>query len=106
MPGFSVLMRSLLVLVKNMKPDSAFLGALGSFFLRGLRAFLPSPADATQLAAQLCWQVRGAQPEHLRRLECPTQVGTAPLHWQADISLRTFLPSTADKQRQHSYAGK
>lgn len=43
MPGFSVLMRSLLLLEKNMKPDSAFLGALGSFFLRGLRAFLPSP---------------------------------------------------------------
>jgi hypothetical protein len=52
MPGFSVLMRSLLALEKNMKPLSAFLGALGSFFLRGLRAFLPSPARGTDAAAQ------------------------------------------------------
>lgn len=40
MPGFAVLTRSLLALLKNIKAARAFLGALGSFFLRGFFSFL------------------------------------------------------------------
>lgn len=45
------MMRSRLALEKYMKPDSAFLGALGSFFLRGLRSFLPPPSPGGWVCA-------------------------------------------------------
>lgn len=58
MPGLLVLMRSLFALLKNMKAVSPFLGALGSFFLRGFFSFLAGAVGVVTRMTRLgvvCW---------------------------------------------------
>ncbi len=95
-PGLPALTRSRFSLEKYMKPERAFLGALGSFFLRALRAGLPPSASAAAAAflGFLAWGGRGGSVGRLVGWSVGRQLNGACWKQRARGVTRRFHGST------------